>query len=467
MSSRAYDVIVNGAAGFTGRLVCAYLAQHAPKSLRWAAAARNVPKARDAILSALEEKLDRSAALAARDQITVLECDSTDTSAALRLAQQTSLMLSLVGPYHRLGKSLVGSCIAAGADYVDINGEPLYMREIIDEYDAEAKRAGVRVVLSAGFDSTPFDLGCLFAASELRCRRADAALGIRRVHSLVRMMGSFSGGTVASGLEGDQRGGEAALADPFLLGGAPPGGPRPEDAPHPQEPRWDPEAAEGAGGWTTPFPMGFITSKVVRRTNGLLPRDLAYGADFACAGAHLLRTRAAWLTGLARSLPSTARGWLFGLTRVRYSEASDLGEMKELAFKMIKSAAAPVAVRERLIREGRLPKPGEGPSAETRASSWFEVRVRATAEDGSSLRALVGGGDPGYDETAKMVAEAALCLGELRPPEARRAAPVAAGVLTPAAACGMSLVRRLQAAGMTFKVDEDGAAGAAPAPSRL
>ena len=133
MSSRAYDVIVNGAAGFTGRLVCAYLAQHAPKSLRWAAAARNVTKARDAILSALEEKLDRSAALAARDQITVLECDSTDTSAALRLAQQTSLVLSLVGPYHRLGKSLVGACIAAGADYVDINGEPLYMREIIDE----------------------------------------------------------------------------------------------------------------------------------------------------------------------------------------------------------------------------------------------------------------------------------------------------------------------------------------------
>jgi len=57
----------------------------------------------------------------------------------------------------------------------------------------------------------------------------------------------------------------------------------------------------------------------------------------------------------------------------------------------------------------------------------------------------VRGGDPGYGETAKMISESALCLlldCPLHP----------GGVLTSAAAGGEFLVKRLQAAGISFDV---------------
>lgn len=57
----------------------------------------------------------------------------------------------------------------------------------------------------------------------------------------------------------------------------------------------------------------------------------------------------------------------------------------------------------------------------------------------------VAGGDPGYGETAKMLAESALCL-------AHDALPEVAGQLTTAVAMGDALIARLQKAGITFRV---------------
>ena len=66
-------------------------------------------------------------------------------------------------------------------------------------------------------------------------------------------------------------------------------------------------------------------------------------------------------------------------------------------------------------------------------------------ESGSrTLHTRVSGGDPGYTETAKMLAEAALCL-------ALDDNPKTAGQVTPATAMGDNLVARLQKAGITFE----------------
>ena len=59
----------------------------------------------------------------------------------------------------------------------------------------------------------------------------------------------------------------------------------------------------------------------------------------------------------------------------------------------------------------------------------------------------VSGGDPGYDETAKMLAESAICL-------ARDDLPAGVGQLTTVQAMGDALLARLQNAGMTFRVIE-------------
>ena len=57
----------------------------------------------------------------------------------------------------------------------------------------------------------------------------------------------------------------------------------------------------------------------------------------------------------------------------------------------------------------------------------------------------VAGGDPGYGETAKMLAESALCLAHDDLPET-------AGQVTTAAAMGDALIERLTGAGIAFRV---------------
>ena len=94
-----------------------------------------------------------------------------------------------------------------------------------------------------------------------------------------------------------------------------------------------------------------------------------------------------------------------------------------------------------------LRQPGQGPDAAKRERSNFSVIFFGEAEDGRRAVVEVSGGDPGYGETSKMLAESALCLVHDRSSLAERY-----GVRTPASALGSVLLERLKAAGMGFEV---------------
>jgi short subunit dehydrogenase-like uncharacterized protein len=95
----------------------------------------------------------------------------------------------------------------------------------------------------------------------------------------------------------------------------------------------------------------------------------------------------------------------------------------------------------------RVPSPGEGPSPEERARGFFVSQLVGSVDGGAKVLGTVRGtSDPGYGETAKRLAESALCLA------LDGAIPNRGGVLTPAACMGMRLVERLRDAGMTFTV---------------
>jgi short subunit dehydrogenase-like uncharacterized protein len=101
-------------------------------------------------------------------------------------------------------------------------------------------------------------------------------------------------------------------------------------------------------------------------------------------------------------------------------------------------------------------RPGSAPSASKRAKGFFRVTFAADVGDRRSRRRVitqVSGGDPGYGETAKMLSESALCLAF----DADVPAP-GGGQWTPAIALGRPLLRRLQAAGIEFRVVDDGEA---------
>ena len=65
------------------------------------------------------------------------------------------------------------------------------------------------------------------------------------------------------------------------------------------------------------------------------------------------------------------------------------------------------------------------------------------------IKTLVRGGDPGYGETSKMLAESGLCLAL-----DRRRLNHEYGVITPAGAMARPLYERLAKAGIEFRVLE-------------
>src|SRR3569623_2855024 len=159
MSSKKYDIVVYGATGFTGQLVAEYLAAHyrGDKSLKWAMAGRSLDKlksVRDAIGAPATPPL--------------IVADASDADSLKAMAEQTMSVITTVGPYQLYGEELLAACVATGTDYFDLCGEPIWMRQMIDKYEAAAKESGARIVLSCGFDSVPFELGTFFVQEEAK-----------------------------------------------------------------------------------------------------------------------------------------------------------------------------------------------------------------------------------------------------------------------------------------------------------
>src|SRR6266545_4102283 len=105
-------------------------------------------------------------------------------------------------------------------------------------------------------------------------------------------------------------------------------------------------------------------------------------------------------------------------------------------------ALAQLSPTRRLL--GKLRPPGAGPTPEQRQKGWFRVRFVADGGD-RTVVTEVSGGDPGYGETSKMLAESALSLAHDQLPET-------AGQVTTAVAMGDALRTRLERAGIRFRV---------------
>ena len=127
-ANRAYDVVVWGATGFTGKLVAEYLNENYadPSRLKWAIAGRN----RDKLASVIADIAGDEA------PPDIIVADSNDAGKLFELASQTRVVLTTVGPYALYGDTLVEACVKAGTDYCDLSGEVQWMRRIIDTHQA-------------------------------------------------------------------------------------------------------------------------------------------------------------------------------------------------------------------------------------------------------------------------------------------------------------------------------------------
>src|ERR1700694_4928154 len=187
MPSSKFDIIVYGATGFTGQLVAEYLAAHytGKADPKWAMAGRSLEK-----LASVRD------AIGAPADTALIQADAGDPASLKATVDQTRSVLTTVGPYQLYGSELVAACAASGTDYLDLCGEPVWMRQMIDAHQATAKASGARIVFSCGFDSVPFELGAFFVQEE-GTRGFGEPVG--RVKGRVRAMtATVSGGPAGS-----------------------------------------------------------------------------------------------------------------------------------------------------------------------------------------------------------------------------------------------------------------------------
>ncbi|RLQ22557.1 saccharopine dehydrogenase [Seongchinamella sediminis] len=349
---RELDLIVYGASGFTGRLVCEYLQDQygVDGDIKWAMAGRSEDK--------LRQVRDE---MGIADTVSLVVADSADPASVASMVASTRVLLTTVGPYQLYGSDIVKACAGAGTDYVDLCGEPAWMHQMIAAHGDTAKASGARIVFSCGFDSIPFDLGVLYLQ---QLAADDGQAPLNRVKGRVRAMkGTMSGGTLASfratmAAAGDNPELVAVLTNPFALA---------EGFTGPEQPSgMKPLYEEDLGSWSAPFVMATINTKNIHRSNLLL--DHRYGKDFV------------------------------------YDEMLLTGPGEE------GEAVAKAVASDNSMAKSRL-QPGEGPSKEERDKGCYDVMFVGSNPSGYQVTASVKGDrDPGYGSTSKMIAEAAVCL---------------------------------------------------------
>ena len=91
--------------------------------------------------------------------VPIIICDTGDSKSVLDMANQAKVVLNCVGPYRFFGEQVVAACVQAGANHVDISGEPQYLEKMQLKYNEEAKAKGIYIVGACGFDSVPADVG--------------------------------------------------------------------------------------------------------------------------------------------------------------------------------------------------------------------------------------------------------------------------------------------------------------------
>ncbi|ORX62791.1 saccharopine dehydrogenase [Hesseltinella vesiculosa] len=400
--SRKYDLVVYGAAGFTGATTCEYIAELKDKDLSWAIAGRSQAKLN-------KVKNDLIKIDPALETLDILLADSSQPESLDAFLKDTKVVISTVGPFLKYGTPLVEACIRHNTHYVDITGEYNWMKQLIDRYHTSAQANQTMIVPACGFDSVPSDIGVFMTVDYLRNHHNLDTANVK--FSLVDVVGGVSGGTLQTMTEAlaDTSITVKQNVDPYLL--AQQRGIDKASIPTMYRDRDFP-------GWQAFFIMAVTNEKVVRRSWSLYAeRQQSYGRLFT----YKETMSFSWLPAFL----ITAFVYLTPVAAVL------------LRFKWFKKIAQKYIV----------PSGGTGPTREQRAKGRFEAHIIAEAETEPydapvRARGIVRGfSDPGYSDTCVMLTQAALSIAK----DHDRLPGKQGGILTPASAFGHVLIDRLNA----------------------
>ena len=362
-AQKKLDLVIWGATGFTGKLVCEYITNsYKSKDLNWTIAGRNEEK-----LLKLKNRLNI--------KNSILIGNSNDKSSLEKICGKTKVICSTVGPYALYGTNLIHACIKMKTNYCDISGETQWIRKIIDTFHEKAKKQKIKIVNSCGFDSIPSDMGVYFCQSNYYKENGEYANEINM--RVAGSRGGFSGGTYNSltnviheaSLNKSVR---KILNNPYGLNPInEQSGPDKKDL---KSVEYDNEAKS----WIAPFVMAGINTKIVRRSNALL--NYKYGNSFLYSEAVLVGN------GILGKI---------------------IGYLSLIPILMVIQKKGSVIKK---IVDLFVPKAGEGPSKKQRENGFFSLKFFFGNNRQRYLAKVTGDMDPGYGSTSKMLAECAICL---------------------------------------------------------
>ncbi|MCW8107185.1 saccharopine dehydrogenase NADP-binding domain-containing protein [Alteromonas ponticola] len=405
---RDFDVVIFGATSFVGQIIARYFALHysQQEKVKWALAGRSQDKL-NALVKGLPSKHDNKPQL--------LVADVQDDLALANMCKRTKVVLSTVGPYSQYGEPVIKACIECDTSYVDLTGEPQWIKAMLDLYGKSANQSQAKLVNSCGFDSIPSDLGVYYLQqqSQLHFNKPCTKVAMR----VKRIRGGASGGTIASILQlveemGRDKSLRKKIANPYVL--CPPNHGFSKRQPNLKKACYDNHTQR----WIAPFIMAAINTRIVHRSNALMGNP--YTDHFVY--------EEALVTG--KKTKGVMTGWMTTL---------GLGGFM---------AAASIKPLRSLMEKYWLPKSGEGPSEKAQQEGFFDIYFYGETDAGDTLIVQVTGDkDPGYGSTAQMISEAAIKLAKS---DKLQALP--GGFYTPASCFGDTLFTPLQEhAGLTFE----------------
>ncbi|MFF2554283.1 DUF5938 domain-containing protein [Nocardia sp. NPDC058058] len=128
-------VVVYGASGYTGRLICEYLREY---GIPFIAAGRDKTR--------LQEAIDHIPGIDTVEYEIVEVAHSVES--LTELFRGTSVVCNTVGPFAQYGHEVVQACIAAGTHYLDTTGEQDWLIDCDEQYGADMAAQGL--LLSPG-----------------------------------------------------------------------------------------------------------------------------------------------------------------------------------------------------------------------------------------------------------------------------------------------------------------------------
>ena len=347
-------IVVYGATGTTGTLVAEELTR----------------RGFELVLAGRDR--GRLAALAGRlGGLPVRQAQVHDAGGMAAAVEGAAVVVSCAGPFLVVGEPVLRAAIAAGAHYVDVAGEQAFLREMYEQYDSRARRAGVTAVPGLGFEVALGDWAAARAAAMVRAAAAaDPEEPIEEV-AVGYAVSRFrpSAGTVQSAV--------ATLGRPAVVW---------------QEDRWE-RAAPGSRARTFAFPPPFGARDAVRVPAG----------EVVTVPRHVAARRVETFLAIGDGSP---------LARYAARAAGVVGPLLPVL------AASPLGALLR-SRVGAAPPPDPAERSESRFALVAEASHRFHRS-----RVSISGGDL-YGTTARIAAEGVAQLTAAgRPPPA--------GVLTPA-----------------------------------